>query len=90
MPGDTDKITDGPNAKWYERNQRRKGNGPSALVLLEKSGGLQLSRNSLGSRSGEGHCRQELPMYRQEDVNRGGTFKEGARTEDTCGKHGKK
>lgn len=49
-----------------------------------------MSRNSLGSRSGEGHCRQELPMYRQEDVNRGGTFKEGARTEDTCGKHGKK
>ena len=32
-----DKTIDDPNTKWYKRNQRRKGRGPSAWVLLERS-----------------------------------------------------
>lgn len=77
MLRETDTTTDDPNANWYTRTERRKGHGPSALVLLEKSGRASVSRSSLGNNSREGPCRKELPVHKLEYVLRGGVFEEG-------------
>lgn len=79
---ETDKTIDDPSAKCHNGIRGRQEMEQVPWSSWRSPGGLQLGRSSLGGKSGEGHCRQDLPVRRQEDVNRGGVFEEAARTED--------
>lgn len=80
---ETDKTIDDPSAKWHNGIRGRQEMEQVPCSSWRNPGGLQFQgRSSLDGKSGEGHCKQDQPVRRQEDVNRGGVFEEVARTED--------